>query len=403
MFLTPSGAVLNLSRPQAGRASNDSRVMRMKFVAANPQAGIVGLQELPGKVNYFIGSDPTRWRTNISTYARIRHAGVYPGIDVEYYGKQGQLEYDFVVAPGADPNAIRFEFEGDDPLAVDARGDLVLQNANDEIRLLKPVIYQRHGGIQREVRGQYALLDKHEVGFQIGPYDPQEPLVIDPVLSYTTYLRGNSLDFGSSIVVDGAANAYVTGQTSSTNFPTVNPFQPKVADSCSTSNYDCRDAFVTKLNAAGSLVYSTYLGGTRAESGLAITVDRAGNAYVTGRTCSTNFPIANALQPTHGISGSTGYSGCGDAFVREDAFVTKLNTSGSALVYSTYLGGNENDLGLGIAVDSAGNAYVAGRTCSANFPTANPLQAEFGGGGEYCNEYSSGRPPSSRQRWSLLR
>ena len=388
VHLTPSGAVLNLSRPQADRRSSDSRVMRMKFVAANPSAGIVGLQELPGKVNYFIGSDPSRWRTNISTYARIRYTGVYPGIDVEYYGQQGQLEYDFVVAPGADPNAIRFEFEGDDSLAVDARGDLVLQGANDEIRLLRPVIYQRHRGIQREVRGQYALLDEHQVGFQIGPYDPQKPLVIDPILSYSAYLKGSDYDFGSAIAVDRAGNAYVSGTTFSTDFPTMNPLQPMHDRGCFYgTGQPCPDVFVAKVNTAGTaLVYSTYLGGNDVDDGLGIVVDSTGNAYVTGRTCSDNFPLANSLQSTRAGRSLPDYRGCGDAFI------TKLNATGSALIYSTYLGGNGNDRASGIAVDSAGNAYVAGRTCSTNFPIVNPLQAAFAGPSEYCDEISWSSP-----------
>ncbi len=230
-----------------------------------------------------------------------------------------------------------------------------------EVRQHKPVVYQEVEGIKQPVAGAYAILRKNQVGFQVAQYDTSTPLVIDPILAYSTYLGGSGFDEGNGIAVDSLGNAYATGSTVSTNFPTSNPLQA--------SNGGGFDAFVTKLNTAGSaLVYSTYLGGNSDfDQGFGIAVDSLGNAYATGFTASTNFPTSS--NPFQGSNGGSG-----------DAFVTKLNAAGSALVYSTYLGGSDFDKGFGIAVDSLGNAYVTGFTLSTNFPTSsNPFQANNGG------------------------
>jgi len=429
LFLTSAEAVLSLRRASGQRPGSspgeslpptreEASVLRMRLVGANPKAEVTGQDELPGKSNYFIGNDPTKWHTSVPQYAKVHYQNVYPGVDLVYYGNQLELEYDFVLKPGADPNLIRLAIEGASKVRLNS-GDLVLTSSRGNIHLRLPHLYQIVSGVKHEIRGGYVMKGKDEVGFRVASYDRRRVLVIDPVLAYSTYLGGSSVDQGYAITVDMAGNAYVVGYTSSADFPTANAIQSTYrgngdlfvtksnADGSALvystylggSNVDYPngvavdttgntyltgytqsadfptvsaiqptfggnyDAFVTKINAAGSaLVYSTYLGGVSGDSGSGIAADSAGNAYVTGYTQSNNFPTANALQPTHAGGG-------------EDAFVTKINATGTALVYSTYLGGNGSDVGGGIATDPAGDAYITGGTTSTNFPTANPIQA----------------------------
>ena len=299
LFLTPAEAVLVLRRP--GTAKSDA--LRMSLLGANPERPY-GVDQLPGTVNYLVGSDPAKWRTSIPTYARVLARGVYPGVDLVYYGNQRQLEYDFIVAPGADPASIRVAFHGlaataaQPGLALDESGDLNLHVSGGDVRLRRPVAYQRGADGDREpvsvaftiVAGPAAAGAWH-VGFQVGAYDRSRPLVIDPVLSYSTYLGGTARDAGMAIAVrDG--EAYVTGYTDSLTFPPAGG-QPAPPD---------RDAFVAKLNAAGSgLVYATYLGGNGEDAGMGIAVDSAGRAYVTGYTDSTDFPTAGVAGPLSAI------------------------------------------------------------------------------------------------------
>ncbi len=375
LFLTPTEAVLALSKPQAEERPGHPRqapslthrkaltsVLRMKLLGASAKAEVRGLEELPGKSNYFIGNDPKKWRTNVASYAKVEYKEIYPGVDLVYYGNQRHLEHDFILAPGANPSGITLELKGAGKLSIDSQGDLVWATVGGKVRLQKPVVYQEVDGARREIAGSYALKGKHRVGFELGAYDASMRLVIDPVLSYSTYLGGSGFDEGLGIAVDSSGNAYVTGVTTSTNFPGANssPIQSAFGG--------FENAFVAKLNAAGSaLVYSTYLGGSGSDEGNGIAVDSSGNAYVTGPTTSTNFPTANAFHSA--FAGGV------------DAFVAKLNAAGSTLVYSTYLGGSGNDVGFGIAVDSSGNAYVTGSTDSTNFPGASssPIQSAFGG------------------------
>ena len=369
LFLTPTEAVLALRKPPASEVGKvesngdtEEAVLRMKLVGANPSPRVSGVEELPGKSNYFIGNDPKKWLANVPHYAKVQYKDVYPGVDLVYYGNQRQLEYDLIVTPGANPEAVQLAFEGEDSLEIDAQGDLVLHSADRQVRLQKPLVYQQVDGVRREISGAYVLNGRRQVGFEVAAYDASKPLIIDPVLRYSTYLGGSTLDLGSSIAVDPAGNAYVTGGTdSSVNFPTANPFQAVLGGGRV-------DAFVTKLNATGSaLVYSTYLGGDSIDIGNSITVDAAGNVYVAGQTESTNFPTASPIQPANdGLS---------------DAFVTKLNAAGDALAYSTYLGGTSGDSGFSVAVDAAGNVYVTWSTESTNFPTASPIQPAHAGGG----------------------
>jgi hypothetical protein len=347
--------------PREAKAQGTAVALRMSLIGAARKPLVSGREELPGKANYFIGSDPAKWRTNVPTYAKVHYQNVYPGIDLLYYGNQRQLEYDFTVAPGADPNKIVLDFKGADKIEIDAQGELVLHAAGGDIRQRKPVIYQEINGARHEIDGDYVLKGANRVSFHVAAYDTSRPLIIDPVvLSYSTYLGGSGGDQGYGIAVDANGNAYVTGITASTNFPTTpGVFQLNVIGG--------PHVFVTKLNPSGSaLVYSTYLGGSGLDYGVAVDVDATGNAYVTGYTLSKDFPTLWALQPINLDS--------------YDAFVTKLNPTGSALVYSTYLGGGSSDFGLDIAVDATGNTYVSGEA-GANFPTTpGAFQSAFAGG-----------------------
>jgi len=377
LYLTAGEAVLVLAKPNPD-AKRDLRstperpgaqprgtpvVVRMSLVGAASKPLVSGLDELPGKANYLIGK-PAKWRTNVPTYAKVHYREVYPGIDLVYYGNQRQLEYDFVVSPGANPERIVLGFQGAERLEINAEGELVLHATGEVIRQRAPVIYQVIDGVRTNIEGRYVLKDAHRVGFQVAAYDPSRPLVIDPTLVYATYLGGSGWDYGVGIAVDAAGSAYVTGSTSSTDFPTANPLQAAKAG--------FQNAFVTKLNPTGSaLVYSTYLGGSGADVGVGIAVDAAGAAYVTGQTSSTDFPTVNPLQAAYG-GGS-------------DAFVSKLDAAGSALLYSTYLGGSGSDSGYGIAVDTLGNAYVTGETRSTDLPTTpGAIQTTYGGSCVNC-------------------
>jgi hypothetical protein len=348
LYLTAGEAVLVLKQPAAQPV-----VIHMGLSDAAPKPRMSAREELPGKANYFIGNDPAKWRTNVPAYAKVHYRDVYPGIDLVYYGNQRQLEYDFVVAPGADPQRIVLDFKGVERLEIDAQGELVMHAAGAALRQHRPVIYQNVDGTRREIAGGYVMKGAHQVAFHVAAYDKSRPLIIDPVLLYSTYLGGSGNEEAWGIAVDSAGNAYVTGITSSTNFPaTPASFQPVFGPGNA-------HAFVTKLNATGSaLVYSTYLGGSGNEGGApGIAVDSLGNAYVTGGTTSSNFPTTTGAYQTALRGGG-------------DAFVTKLNATGSALVYSTYLGGSGGEGGFfRIALDTLGNSYVVGHTSSSDFPT----------------------------------
>src|SRR5688500_9504957 len=297
--------------------------VRTTLVGANRDARAEGVDRLPGSSNYFRGKDPSGWLTGVPHFARVRSSNVYPGIDLVYYGNGQQLKYDFVVAPGADPSPILMQFEGANKVELADTGDVILHTGAGRIVQGKPFVYQLVDGVRREIGARYALRGDRGVAFEIGSYDRSRPLIIDPaVLVYSTFLGGSNNDFGNGIAVDASGAAYVTGGTQSTDFPTT----PLAFDTSYNGN---GDAFVTKLDPTGStLVYSTYLGGGNLDEALAsaVAVDLAGNAYVTGRTQSSNFP-------TTALAADSTYNG-GD-----DAFVTQLGPTGGALIYSTYLGG----------------------------------------------------------------
>ncbi len=345
----------------AEEAQEPPAVIRMQLVGANATPTVIGRAEQPGKVNYFLGNDPAKWHTNISTFGRVEYDEVYPGIDLVWHGSQQQLEYDFVVSPGADPTAIRLRFAHADRLEIDSAGDLILHTGGQQLRQHKPLVYQEASSARQEVASRF-VLEGGQVRFDVGAYDAVRPLVIDPVLSYSTYLGGSGRELGWDIIVDPTTgDALITGSTTSPDFPTVNPFQP--------TNGGGGDAYVARLSADGSaLVYSTYLGGNDGDEGRAIAVDSfTGDALITGQTASSNFPTANPLQ-----SANRGLT---------DAFLARLRMDGAALVYSTYHGGSGLDCGTAIAADPVtGDALVTGYTLSTDFPTANALQPIHGGG-----------------------
>jgi hypothetical protein len=387
-----TGRPLRRSSRALSADGGNNTLLRMRLEGANPHPRIDGVGELAGKANYFIGNDRSKWRTNVATYAKVKYEDVYPGIDLVYYGNQGQLEYDFVVAPGRDPHAIGLRFRGQNEVILDANGDLLLRT--EGVRFEKPQVFQDFDGMRKKVDARYELTADNTVHFAVAEYDRGKPLVIDPMLSYSTYLGGSLQDFGSGIAIDSSGNAYITGEAFSFDFPTANALQPVNKG----GGFDPANVFITKINPKGTaLVFSTYLGGLGRDAGFGVAVDPSGNVYVTGAANSGDFPTVNALEPNStaccGVNGTTG-------------FVAKLNPSGSALIYSTFLGGFGEDEGSAIAADAAGNAYITGVTSSpilqgcddagCNFPTtAHALQANLGGTpGEARNAFVTKINPS---------
>ena len=338
-------------------------MIKDEIVGANLNPSAKGHSLMEYKCNYFIGNEPDKWRTRVPNYESIQYQEVYPGIDLKYYGNGRQMEYDFIVSPGADYRQIQIRYDGAESLTLEENGDLIIKTAFGELRELQPRIHQIVEGRKVAIAGNYVLGPNNTFSFELDcPYNPELALVIDPPLVYSSYLGGSGEDIGYDIAVDAAGAVYVMGNTASPIFPTLDPFQ---------TDQVSFDVFVSKLNNSGSgLVYSTYLGGNQFDLGRGIAVDAAGAAFVTGSTSSTDFPTLNSYQNDQGDY---------------DIFVTKLSSAGSSLVYSTYLGGSSigfgsfaNDKGNGIAVDAAGAAYVTGTTTSSDFPTLNPYQTYQG-------------------------
>jgi hypothetical protein len=380
LYFTDEGIVFDLLRgggkatkgAEKGRQTTAVKTERLVFNLGfeNARKGILikGLDRQDAGINYFVGNDRSKWKTGIPTYKSIIYQRVYKGIDLKVFGNGKDIEYEFIVNPGGNPDDILLTYNGIKGLATNGEGELLIATAFGELKETRPYIYQEIEG-RRAVNGSFEIRSgagqsqtgKFSYGFQVVSYNPSYPLIIDPTLSYSTYLGGSSNEVGKGIAVDSSGNAYVTGYTCSTDFPTQNPYQGTLGG--------CGNAFVTKLSSSGStLAYSTYLGGSGGDEGYGIAIDSSGNAYVTGYTRSTDFPTKNP------------YQGTWDGHF-EDAFVTKLSSSGETLSYSTYLGGSSWDRGKGIAVDSSGNAYVTGRTSSSDFPTQNPYQGT--GAGDY--------------------
>jgi hypothetical protein len=416
MYFTPAEAVLVLDSRNSQNKPEIS-ALRLKWIGANPRLQMVAENPLPGRINYLIGRDPAQWHTGLPTFARVHYRGLFPGVDAIFYGNKGGIEYDLVLVPGADPAKISFALEGATSMRLANSGDLVLTFRDAEVRQLKPMVYQEINGARRLLPAHYIIHRDKTVGFEIAGFNRNLPMVIDPRLAYSTYLGSDTVDTVTSVAVDQFGNAYATGSTVF-GFPTKNPAQ---------QNQLGTDAFVTKFSpSGGSLIYSTILGGSAADSGSAIAIDRFGNAYVagetestdfpttpgafqpsgtdanngfitklnpsgssfayslllgggdsdsirglaldtqhrvyvTGFTCSTNFPIKNAFQPVTNSQNCANGGG--------DAFVTRVNATGTDLDYSTYLGGMISSIGNGIAVNSTFQAYVTGATASPDFPT----------------------------------
>ena len=358
--LSPLHRTASLRAMRKARKAGQLTALRIQFEGANLHPAVNGMGRLPARTNYFLGNDPKKWHTDVPSYGRVKYEGVYPGIDVVFYGNQGKLEYDFLVAPGADPEAIQLKIAGARKMRLNSRGSVVLSVAASEVELQKPRIYQMIDGKRRLIEGRYVVAADHRVRFSVAHYDRSKPLVLDPVLNYSTYLGGSGEDTGHAIAVDGAGNAFVAGQTLSADFP-------GAANNCAGAS------FVAELDPTGTnLLYATYLAGSTTGSGenaFGIAVDPSGKVYVTGVTFATDFPTtsANALNAGPLASNDNG-----------TAYLTKLDptVSGpSGLIYSTYIGGTGGDHANSVAVDAVGNAYVVGLTDSPDFPTNNPFQS----------------------------
>jgi hypothetical protein len=372
VFLTSGGMVFSAhsqlvantgDQPNAKTNQTQSgAVIQLNLVGANPNPLAVGEIPQPGKANYFIGRDRSKWHTNVATYGKVHYKDVYPGIDLVYYGNPSQLEYDFEIAAGANPKQIQFEVKGADSVSVDSTGDLVLQTKQGALHVKSPVLYQTYNNMKLPVSGGFSLKSSTRVGFTLTGYDPTKPLVIDPVLLYSTYLGGLADDQAVGIAVDSEGSAYVTGWTQSTNFP--------LASQGTTPSGT--NAFIAKLDVSGSsLLYADFIGGSSDDYAQAMTLDSDNNAYVTGYTCSGDFPLVNAFQSS--------MNGC------YDGFISKVSADGSSLLYSTYLGGSSQTVPYAIALNSSNEMYVAGYTYSTDFPLLNAFQTTVApnGGSNY--------------------
>jgi hypothetical protein len=370
LYLTAQEAVLALQHSAADSPSRGPFTVSMKLVGATSAVEPAGDAPLPGKSNYFIGNDPAKWHRDIPQYARVRYRNVYPGIDLVYYGNQGRLEYDFEIAPGSDPKIVAFKFQGSENLRIDADGDLVVAVGGSNVRLQAPRIYQKFGVEERSVDGRFELRgeEKKKVGFRLGAYDRSQTLVIDPTLTYSTYLGGSGAESCSAITglpftpgcpaiaVDAASNAYVAGSTTSaTDFPgTANEYQQKLATGAAAN------AFIAKFNPAGALLFATYLGGGGTDYTAGVAVDSGFDLIVAGTTSSINFPTTSGAFQTAPVSSG------------KHVFVSKLDPAGQKLLYSTYLSGSGTDIASGLALDPGGNAYVTGTTTSNEVETGFP-------------------------------
>lgn len=366
LYLTPVEAVLvddTVPKWAAGKAAE----IRIELAGASRVPRIEPEQQLATHSNYLLGADPRRWKTGVPHYSQVRYAGVYPGVDVLFQGSGRNLQFDFTLEPGARSENIRLAFWGAEKMAIDGSGNIVLDHISGQLKVARPLVYQVIDGVRRTVESRYVMRGRYEAGFEIARYDASHPLVIDPVISYATYLGGERDESAAGIAIDGDGNAYIAGVTSSRTFPTASPFQGAYAESGPFGT----DAFVAKLNATGTaLLYSTYIGGSGLDGAVGIAVDAQGVAYVTGSTTSPDFPLSQPIQ--NKLKGG--------GFLGGDGFVLKLDPSGSSLVYSTYIGGSDLDNPKAIAVDPQGNAYITGTTASADFPVKNAYQPGLRGG-----------------------
>jgi hypothetical protein len=341
-----TGVFAMQSKERASARQNRVVAINMRLTGSNSKGQPLASEPLPGKVNYYLGNNKSEWRTGISTYARVYYENVYPGIDLAYYGRRNSLEFDFIIAPGSDPAAIRLAFRGARNLEIDDTGSLHVGSSLNSVIIHKPVAYQQENGIRHVVGSRFVINAQHNVGFEVGDYDHSRELVIDPSITYSTYLGGSAEDEAYAIAVDASGNSYVTGATDSPNFPISLAGGPNF------------DAFVSKLNPSGtSLLYSTFIGGNTGNGdniGLGIAVNSTGT-YVVGNTASSSFPASVTIGPAGG----------------QDVFVAKLDANGNTLQLAR-IGGSATDSGNAIAIDSTGAAYIGGETNSMDFPLAGP-------------------------------
>jgi uncharacterized repeat protein (TIGR01451 family) len=365
MALGTDGAVLTLVSPTrpAGLShpAGKSQTLQMKFAGANPNVSLHAADQLPGKSNYFIGNDPAKWRTGLPQFARVRYENVYAGINLVFYGNAGHLEYDFQVAPGADPSQAQLEFNGAKKLEVKG-GSLVIEGENGSVRLDAPTVYQEIDGRRKAIEGAFALRAANRAGFEIGAYDHSRELIIDPILNFSSYFGGSGDEHFTSVAVDSSLNIYLTGSTTSPNLAvTAGAFQPTL--------HGAQNVYVAKIQPPlGSLpallTELTYLGGAGTDNPVGIKVDGAGNPFVAGTTTSGDFPTTatNAYQASAASAGT-------------HVFVTKLKFDFSQPVYSSYLSGNGEDIATGMTLDPAGNLYVTGTTKSIETSTTDQFPA----------------------------
>jgi hypothetical protein len=416
IYFTPNEAVLALYSRDSKKQPALS-ALRMRWIGANEHSEMVAERPLPGRINYLIGRDPARWHTGLPTYGQVRYRDLFPGVDAVFFGKDGEIEYDLVLRPGTDPEKISFGLEGVQSMKLAGNGDLVLQLANGEVRHRRPMVYQENDGARRWLSAHYVIHNNKTIGYEIAGVNRKLPLVIDPTLLYSTYIGSNTPDSVNSVAVDQFGQAYITGSTVF-GFPTKNPAQGNqlgtdafvtklsanggsliystilggssddvgnaiaidrfgsayVAGETSSTDFpttpgafqsppsDADNGFVTKLSPSGSsFVYSLLLGSGDLDSIRSMALDSEHRVYVTGFTCSLNFPVKNAFQPVTNSQNCANGGG--------DAFVTRINAAGTDLDYSTYLDGSFGSIGNGIAVDSTFHAYVTGATESDDFPT----------------------------------
>jgi len=365
-----AGVQPTLADPMHSREGATGPDLQIHFVASNPGVDLQAHGTLSGTVNYLIGNDASKWHANVPTHKELTYHGLYSGIDLTYVGAPAGLKGTYTIGAGANANQIRWRYDGANNASVDSDGNLRIRvgatrgGHPDHILVEQaPVAWQEIGSQRIGVDVHYAIHEDGTVGFALGRFDGTMPLVIDPMLSFSTYLGGSGSDVGWGITTDAAGNVYVTGETASSNFvitPETSPYQPRSAGGST-------DVFVTKMSPTGDVFFSTYLGGSGQDWGWSIKVDSNGSAYVAGGTSSTDFPLKNPYHSSYG----------GGTF---DGYVTKLTADGSALVYSTYLGGNGNDDVRGVQVDAAGSVYLSGITSSTDFPLANAVQAQNRGG-----------------------
>lgn len=383
-FLNASGVVLDWR----DRLKPEPTVIAARLVEANPRAGVEPLDPVPTRVNYFYGKDPNKWVTDIPVFSKVKYANVYPGIDVIYYGNQGQIEQDFIVHPGQDPNRIQIVLDGASESWIDGEGNLQAVSSGRRFTWRKPTLYQDRNGSRRKVEGRYRVRSGHQVGFETGPYDPKQDLVIDPVIAYSTLFGGSTSEGATRTAVDANGNTYLSGISIDPGFP-VSPGTTLPGDT------RFGDVYVVKLNASGNqAMFTTHFGGAFLDGAITVALDASANVYLAGGTKSQDFPVtAGVLQ-----SALRGTTGPGNGI---DCFVSKLSAAGNALLYSTYLGGTGQDACLGLAVDSAGNAFVAGWTSSTNFPVSDnaPQRLHRGGNDAFAAKLN---PAGTGLVWSTF-